>query len=461
MTSSQRHTDDTGKSLNKVLGELKKGIFHPCYLLYGDEEYLIKDATQKIIDLIIPDAADRDFNLFIMDGEKHDIDSVCESLQTIPLFPVRKVVLLAGTAAFQSKETIPDIIKNITDCIDRDPARACRNFLTLLRIGGWKLKDFSDEGWKRIPDEQWQSVIGTGETGQRENWIPRVVDLCIQRGMEVKSSAETDRLSNLLKSGFPEENHLILTAEAVDRRKSLFKIISEVGVVIHFPKAKGDYKQKNLLQEMAGRTLLEHGKSLSKDAWQAIGRKTGFNLRDAMGAIEQIVDYTGDSKFVEEKDIEEIVGRTKESTVFDLTAALVEKNSRKALVILGALLKQGVNHVLIHSLLAREIRMLIHAKIVIKAFSIKPLTQDADYNQFLKSVHPSIKERLKSSGLQGGLANQNPYAVFMAMKNSASFSLDDLKTYLQQLVDMDITFKSTSRDPRTSLEHFIINVCSS
>jgi DNA polymerase III subunit delta len=396
-----------------------------------------------------------------MDGDKQDIDSVCESLQTIPLFPVRKVILLKGTAAFQSKETLPDIIKNIKDCIDKDPSRACRNFLTLLRIGGWKLNDFSDEGWKRIPDEQWQSIIGSGDTGQREDWIPKVVDLCIQRGMEVKSFAETDRLSNLLKSGLPEENHLILTAEAVDRRKALYKIISELGVVIHFPKIKGEFKQKNLLQEIASRTLLEHGKSLSKDAWQAIGRKTGFNLRAAMGAIEQIVDYTGDSKVVEEQDIEEIVGKTKESTVFDLTTALVEKDLRKALVILEALLKQGVNHVLIHSLLAREIRMLIHAKIIITAFSIKSLTQESDYNQFLKSVYPNIKERLKTMGLQGSFANQNPYAVFMAMKNSTSFSLDDLKMYLQQLVDMDITFKSTSRDPRTSLEQFIINVCSS
>ncbi len=460
MSSSQRHTEDT-ISLDKVLKDLKKGVFHPCYLLYGEEEYLVKDSTQKIIDLMIPSKADRDFNLFIIDGDQQDINSVCESLQAIPLLPVRKVILLKDTSVFQSRETAPDIIRNIKDCIDKDPSRACRYFLTFLRISGWNLKDFYNDGWKRISNDQWQSITGTSDTTHREDWIPKVVDLCIQRGMEEKSFNETDRLSNLLKSGLPEENHLILTANAVDRRKSLFKIISELGIVINFPKIKGDLKQRNMLQEIANRTLLDHGKALSKDAWQAIGRKTGFNLRDAMGAIEQIVDYTGDSKFVEEKDIEEIVGKTKETAVFDLTAALVEKDTQKALITLDALFKQGVNHILIHSVLAREIRMLIHAKIVTKALSIKPLTHELDYNRFLKTIHPVIKERSKSLGLQGSLANQNPYVIFMAIKNSISFSFEDLRIYLQKLVDMDISFKSTPKDHRILLEHFLIDVCSS
>lgn len=459
MSSSQRHTEDT-ISLDKVLKDLKKGVFHPCYLLYGEEEYLVKDATQKIIDLIIPDKADRDFNLFIVDGDQQDIGSVCESLQTIPLFPARKIILLKDTSVFQSKETAPEIIRNIKDYIDKDPSRACRYFLTLLRIAGWSLKDFYDEGWKRISNDQWQSITGTSDTTQREDWIPKVIDLCIQRGMEEKSSNETDRLSNLLKSGIPEEIHLILTASAVDRRKSLFRIISELGVVMNFPKIKGDLKQRNMLQEMANKTLRDHGKALSSDAWKAIGRKTGFNLRDAMGAIEQIVDYTGDSNVVEEKDIEEIVGKTKETAVFDLTAALVEKDTQKALITLDALFKQGVNHILILSVLAREIRMLIHAKILIKALSIKPLTHEFDYNRFLKSIHPVIKERAKSMGLQGSLANQNPYVMFMAIKNSTTFSFENLRLYLQKLVDMDVSFKSTPRDPRISLEHFIIEVCS-
>ena len=61
--------------MEKIFANLKKGIIAPCYLLYGEEEYLINETLQKILDLIIP-PADRDFGLFFLDGENADIDNI-------------------------------------------------------------------------------------------------------------------------------------------------------------------------------------------------------------------------------------------------------------------------------------------------------------------------------------------------------------------------------------------------
>ena len=66
---------------------------------------------------------------------------------------------------------------------------------------------------------------------------------------------ETDRLEKTLTGGMPEGNHLILTAEAVDRRKKLFKTISAAGRVLTFTKVKGEARQQQALQEMAAELL--------------------------------------------------------------------------------------------------------------------------------------------------------------------------------------------------------------
>ena len=42
--------------MEKIFTNLKKGIIAPCYLLYGEEEYLVNEALHKILDIIIPES---------------------------------------------------------------------------------------------------------------------------------------------------------------------------------------------------------------------------------------------------------------------------------------------------------------------------------------------------------------------------------------------------------------------
>ncbi|MCG2742122.1 MAG: hypothetical protein L6300_18055 [Syntrophaceae bacterium] len=100
------HDDDTGRgaSLEAVLAELKRGKAVPCYLLYGDEEFRLRDAVEKITTALIPDARDRELNLFVTDGEHEDVGSLCESLITPPLLPDARC-WLSGRPVFSSRKT--------------------------------------------------------------------------------------------------------------------------------------------------------------------------------------------------------------------------------------------------------------------------------------------------------------------------------------------------------------------
>ncbi|MCK7504375.1 MAG: hypothetical protein MZV70_10015 [Desulfobacterales bacterium] len=50
-------------TLEKAIIDLKKGKVAPCYLLYGEEEYLINETLHQILEIIMPES-DRDFGLF-------------------------------------------------------------------------------------------------------------------------------------------------------------------------------------------------------------------------------------------------------------------------------------------------------------------------------------------------------------------------------------------------------------
>ena len=95
--------------MEKILADLKKGIVAPCYLLYGDEEYLISENLNKIIAAIVPEA-DRDFSLFEFDGEDTDIDSLVKSVQSPSLLGNRKSSHCKKLLSFSSRQNAADII---------------------------------------------------------------------------------------------------------------------------------------------------------------------------------------------------------------------------------------------------------------------------------------------------------------------------------------------------------------
>ena len=392
---------DTGRTLGAILSDIKKGDVAPCYLIYGDEEYLVKDAFDKIISLVLPGGSS-DLNRFYFDEENEDVDSICESILTPPLIPGEKVVVVKNSSLFHSKAIMPDH----TEKID-----------------------------KELEDSQFEDM-GQSKEGPRA-------------------------LVDVLTSGIPEGNCLILTANySVDKRKKLFKAISDIGVVLGFSRVKGEKSQRKLLTDIAEELLAASGKKLSAEAFWALERKTGFNLREFRGALEKLITYTGDRSLIEEKDVEDVIGKTKEDSIFDLTTALAEKNIEKSLLTLKDLLDQGVHYLMILTMVTREVRLLLHAKIFLKSERFVSFSPEMDYNRFQGTVYPEIKEWINQSGKEkGGLASQHPYVIYNALKNSRRFSYGELLKHFETLVDVDLALKSTGKNPKLALERFFIDVC--
>jgi len=458
------HDEDTGRgaTLEAVLAELKRGKAAPCYLLYGEEEFRLRDALDKIIAALLPDPQDRELNLFVTDGEHEDVGSLCESLITPPLLPGRKVVVVRETRLFQSKNVLAPLIVRIRERLDPDPARAAGDFMQFLTLTGMQLDDLRDGGWRKIDDDTWRKIVPDDGGESRETWLPRAVELCVSRGaspVKEKSEEETDRLEKVLAGGMPEGNHLILTAGTVDRRKKLFKAVSSIGKSLAFATIKGEARQQQMVMEMAAGLLSGRGKRLSSGAWTALGQKTGFSLRESLGAIEKLITYAGEKAVIEAADVEAVIGRTKEDTVFDLTGAISGRNLTAALRTLKDLLDQGSPPLMIFSMITREIRFLLQAKLLLASGRLKAFSANMDYGRFQKSVHSSLKQASGEGEEQVDLVSQHPFVVYQSLKNAGRFTRSELAGYMEMLVGIDLALKSTGQEPRLLLERFLLAVC--
>jgi DNA polymerase-3 subunit delta len=444
---------------DKLLADLKKGVISPCYLLYGEEEYLIHETLQQILDLIIPET-DRDFGLFYLDGENTDVDSLIEHILTPSLLGGRKAVVVRNTTIFHSNENLSDLTAKIRNNIDENPFKAVKYFLTFLRLAGFSLEDLKENGWRRITDRQWTKVVA-GDAGEdREKWLPRILEICSNTNLVDLGLDKTEQLEKILQNGLPPGNCLIFTAEAVDKRRKIYKIVTERGIVLNFSPAKGEAAQKEVLQKEIQKLLDRYKKKLSPAAWISLGGKTGFELRRSLTEIEKLIFFVGDRPVIEDGDVAEVVGKTKEDSIFDLTAAISEKNQQAALLALKALLDQGLHHLMILTMIIREIRFLLHAKILVNTGKLPKFSSNMEYSWFSKNINPALSELACAQDWpKDFLAGKHPFVIFNALRNCGRFSYPVLISYLDDLLEIDRGFKSSASNPQLLLENFLIKAC--
>ncbi len=80
-------------SLEKILGDLKKGLFKPIYWLEGEEEYFIDKLVNYAETSILPEA-EASFNLTIFYGKDAAWSDIVNACMRYPMFADRQVVIL-------------------------------------------------------------------------------------------------------------------------------------------------------------------------------------------------------------------------------------------------------------------------------------------------------------------------------------------------------------------------------
>ena len=97
-------------SVEKIITELKKGVYKPVYWLEGDEDFFI-DRVMEFAEHHILNESERSFNLSVFYGKDAEWPDVVNACRRYPMFSDKQVILLKEAQAMRNIEKLESYIE--------------------------------------------------------------------------------------------------------------------------------------------------------------------------------------------------------------------------------------------------------------------------------------------------------------------------------------------------------------
>lgn len=103
---------EKGGIMKQIQQDIKEKSFHSTYLLYGEEEYLVRLYRDKLKNAIL---GDDEMNYSYFYGKDVDLSEVRAMVQTLPFFQEHRVILLEDTKLFKTANDFSDCLLNMPE----------------------------------------------------------------------------------------------------------------------------------------------------------------------------------------------------------------------------------------------------------------------------------------------------------------------------------------------------------
>ena len=227
---------------------------------------------------------------------------------------------------------------------------------------------------------------------------------------------------------------LVCLGGKIDKRKKLYKDFLKKGKIVSFYSL-----YDGEIVDWVKKRVEEEKKRISPPALFFIKERVGSNRRDLNNTIEKLLLYIHPRKVIEKEDVEEVLGEGAGGGVFDLTKAIRERNLAGAMSILAKLLERGEIPLKIHSLITREMRILLR----IKEREGRISSQEACTIIFgPRSYYPPFYTKIAAEYIR---------AV-------GKFDFSDLITSYQYLVETEASIKTGKEEPDLAIERMILHI---
>jgi DNA polymerase-3 subunit delta len=482
------------KSLKKYLKDLKSDLaneFAAVYLVFG-EELLVKNAYDELLNALLP-SGNRSANYDPVAGTAENVYDVIESVNTFSLLPGTKVVAMRDSRIFYTKDNKSRLLENAKKAYDGDDIKkAAKYFLSLMSNLNLSFEDVDHSN-------RTKTFKAVSDLIQLDDWLDDVIGYCQENELGIpEPSDQAGALQKAIEKGFPPNNHLIITTDVVDKRRGLYKAISNLGATIDCTVPKGDRRadkiaQEDILVQKMTEVLKPSNKKMDKGAYPALLDMTGFDLRTFCGSLEKLIDYVGKRNTITVDDVEAVLKRTKKDPIYDFTNAVADRQIEKVLFFLNSLLAADFHPLQILAAVVNQVRRLTLAKDFAESKQATGWHAGLSFNVFQQSVMPAIvaydQELLKilkdwenPVAPSGGIDKtpdrykgkkkkkiqtdlvlarnpKNAYPIYQLMKKSERYSKTELLAAVGLLNETDAQLKLSGQDPKLILERLVFKLC--
>lgn len=437
------------KEIGALLEKIAQGERRQVYLCFG-ERYLCRQAAEQLEQSLLTGGG----AVHKLDGATEDPSRLLSRLRSLTLLPGLQIHRVTDTTLFHSKEVGEQLWQKACKARDDDKSRAALRYLVaLLRLGS--VDPQSSAVFTDISPDQWPKLFGFAHPGEDLGWADELLS-----GAEQQPGATanpTDKLIAAIEEGLPPHNLLLLIAEHVDKRKKLFTTIKKYGEAIDCSVAEGSSRaaqqqQKEVIRETVQSTLADLDKTIEPGALELLFDRVGFHPVGALLEIEKVAFFVDDRPRITRADVEQMVGRTREDAIFELSEALSEDTPARLLTVLDHLLSDGVHPLAIIAVLRNYLRRLL----IFKSLQSleRPRWSPMSSNDFQNSYLPALKE----TGAWPDLLKAHPYALYQGFRKAAPQASATLKKSLALLLEAEFKLKGSPVPDRIILEELLLSL---
>jgi len=150
---------------------------------------------------------------------------------------------------------------------------------------------------------------------------------------------------------------LIAVGGKVDMRRSFFQGLAEKGRAVEF-RVPYDNQVPQWIQRHARRREL----AVEPEAVDLLRLYVGTNLRELASEIDKLSTFVGEGGRITREAVEQVVGASRSTSIFEFTDAIGVRDRRKALEFLHRLLDQGEQPARAVAMIARHFHLLLAAQ---------------------------------------------------------------------------------------------------
>ncbi|NLC58885.1 MAG: DNA polymerase III subunit delta [Armatimonadetes bacterium] len=318
-----------------------------------------------------------------------------------------------------------------------------------------------------IGEPEVQTLFGPGTTAEQVGQelanlsLLSAAKVVVLREAQRMRAPEQARLANLVPRLGPGALLVLIAGEprydAKTRQTKLLHdklepVVRASGVVIEVPTFREQDAERWLLAEAQ-----EAGIRMEPRAAAQMVLLAGADLTRLRHELEKVVAYAGPGRSVDVADVQLVVSRSPEATVFELTDAIGERRPDRALQALEVLLDAGEPEPRILALIARQIRLIWQAKYLAEKGYLK-----RSGSQVPAAVARDLLPQEASLSVMGQV--QRPFLREKLLRQASAFTWEGLRRGLERVLAADLAFKGIEGDvdnPRLVLEMLVLELASS
>ena len=203
----------------------------------------------------------------------------------------------------------------------------------------------------------------------------------------------------------------VVPQEKLDNRKKIVKLLKQQAVMIDV----NNVSEKEL-QQLVIEYVKKQGVTIDTDALQVLLNRTNFQLSLTMKEVEKLVLFAYEHKHISLALVEDLVARSLEENIFELSQAVLEKQALRVIQICRDLVLQKEDPIKMNAILLGQFRLLVQV-----AYLLQQGYQEPDMQQVLQ-IHP--------------------FRIKLAIRQVRNYRVEALESIYQLLVQTEYELKT-------------------